>query len=1281
MSRFFKKSVIFAFLGVFSLGMASAQQDPPAVDQHRTGLIPLDAKQLREVLTTWPRVDRVNLNRLGLERVNEARALKGLPPLSPNLAKPIGQEVESSIHRLLTLSEPQDLNDELLGDLPAYVDNSALPHFPPIRSQGAQGSCASFSSTYYQLSHMTALQRGLDITDPDDNTNKYSPKWSYNMLNEGADTGTSLTENLLLLAKHGACTWAEFPYDDTEYLAWCLDASAWRNALYVRTRHPQFSWHTETDAGLEVIKQLLANGYVLTFGTYIYSWQFTTVEDDPSTIDDNAAVGKNICYYMNGTSGGHGMTIVGYNDAVWTDINNNDVIDPGEKGALRIANSWGTTWNPTDGGFTWLAYDALKDPSAVEGGPSAGRVPALDNNVAYVLTARDGYAPMLVAEFTVNHARRNQMIMRLGHSDTSVELPTTLWTPLALAQQGGAYAFDGSTTAVDGTFVLDYTDILPPVGVMRRLYLGMSDSTFGDPGILSAFKLIDTTTNPDTETVAVIDPALSVDGSTEYVYVDYMYNGPTYNSAPSIYNGQVIPAVGTTTDSYLFAVWYYDVDGQAPTIKDVYIDGNPYPMTYFSGSGSVSTSNGWYTYETGLGGGTHNFRYYFEDTQGAWSTEPVTAAPPPYSTYAGPVVAVDHNVSVPNTPSGDTTLDSGQSSTFTTGGSICELGHDVQYQFDWGDGTYSGWLAVGVTSASHAWIGTGSHAVRAQARCAVDTVVVSSWSSALTVNVTGSVLLAEDFMDATGWLQQTSGFSATLWYLSDSSFAGGTPYEVRCQWYNINPGTTRLITPALDTTGLSSLRLSFKHFLDTYGPGCTLKIQTSPDKSVWTDEAWSVASTSVNLGPETIETTLAHNLGIATTYVAFVITGNLYQYDFWYIDDVVIQLATAPKVDFNGDGQEDILWRYYGGGAYQGLNLAWLMGQTGTAAPMTLTAAASEAGARSSIYDETLIPASQIVQRVEIPRSSDGSPKDPFKTVLLEEKARVPKTRMNSKNPMDLAGDLSKKVRGRGIGREIAGFLGVEDAPLPGATDSGEVDLSSLALGTEVVISVLPDTTWEIAGTADFNGDGKTDILWRNYGTGAFQGMNDIWFMNGTTFVSETIFSIVADTSWRIAGTGDFNGDGKTDILWRNHGSGAVQGMNVIWFMDNGVFQSETVFSQIPDTSWRIAGTGDFNGDGKTDILWRYHGAGAYQGMNVVWFMDGPAFQSESVFSIISDTAWEIAGTGDFDSDGKTDILWRYYGVGAYQGMNDIWYLNGTAFLKEEIFSVIPDTNWRIVNR
>ena len=79
--------------------------------------------------------------------------------------------------------------------------------------------------------------------------------------------------------------------------------------------------------------------------------------------------------------------------------------------------------------------------------------------------------------------------------------------------------------------------------------------------------------------------------------------------------------------------------------------------------------------------------------------------------------------------------------------------------------------------------------------------------------------------------------------------------------------------------------------------------------------------------------------------------------------------------------------------------------------------------------------------------------------------------------------------------------------------------------------------------------------------------------------------------------------------------------------------------------------------------------------------MNGATFVSESVFSQIMDTAWQIGGTGDFNGDGQTDILWRYYGTGAYQGLNDIWYMNGTAFVSEEVFSLIPDINWRIVNR
>ena len=72
---------------------------------------------------------------------------------------------------------------------------------------------------------------------------------------------------------------------------------------------------------------------------------------------------------MKGTEGAHSMTVVGYNDAIWIDINKNDIVDSGEKGAFRVANSWGLGWEYE--GFTWVAYDALYAVSQVDGVPVA----------------------------------------------------------------------------------------------------------------------------------------------------------------------------------------------------------------------------------------------------------------------------------------------------------------------------------------------------------------------------------------------------------------------------------------------------------------------------------------------------------------------------------------------------------------------------------------------------------------------------------------------------------------------------------------------------------------------------------------------------------------------------------------------------------------------------------------------------------------------------------------------------------------------------------------------
>ena len=223
--------------------------------------------------------------------------------------------------------------------------------------------------------------------------------------------------------------------------------------------------------------------------------------------------------------------------------------------------------------------------------------------------------------------------------------------------------------------------------------------------------------------------------------------------------------------------------------------------------------------------------------------------------------------------------------------------------------------------------------------------------------------------------------------------------------------------------------------------------------------------------------------------------------------------------------------------------------------------------------------------------------------------------------------------------------------------------MNGVTYSSYVELLQVADTNWQILGTGDFNGDGKTDILWRNKST----GQNIVWFMNGVTYSSYAELLQVADTNWQIVGTGDFNGDGKTDILWRNKSTG----QNVVWFMNGTTYSSYAELLQVTDTNWQIVGTGDFNGDGKTDIVWRNKSTG----QNVVWFMNGTTYSSYAEIMQVTDTNWQIVGTGDFNSDGKVDILWRNKST----GQNVVWLMNGTAYNSYTWLPDVPDTNWEIV--
>jgi ELWxxDGT repeat protein len=150
--------------------------------------------------------------------------------------------------------------------------------------------------------------------------------------------------------------------------------------------------------------------------------------------------------------------------------------------------------------------------------------------------------------------------------------------------------------------------------------------------------------------------------------------------------------------------------------------------------------------------------------------------------------------------------------------------------------------------------------------------------------------------------------------------------------------------------------------------------------------------------------------------------------------------------------------------------------------------------------------------------------------------------------------------------------------------------------------------SWNVEAIADFTGDGKVDILWRNT-----QGVTVLWKVNGSNI--DLAASKVLPTmtnNFELRGVGDFNGDGIQDVVWRDKAANITR----FWTFNNTGSPTQTADNNaIVAAGFQIEAIADFDGDRKSDLVWR----DTVSDRSVIWNFDlsgtlaGPTFQVGSI--------------------------------------------------------------------
>ncbi len=305
---------------------------------------------------------------------------------------------------------------------PDHLNNALQPSFPPIINQSG-GSCGAASSIYYQFTNQINTAR---FVAADNDEHRYATHFPW-MLNTNGTDGTGYDRlgqdvGIASCAVYGGTTYSRIyghsgQDDQDDDCGWMQGYDRWFATMHNRiVSGNSFPFNCGTEEGRELVKNYLwnrcgddsyASGGICGIGVAAGPFEGNI----PSTAANDAAGVTGMKYVTDwNETYNHAMTIVGYDDRIEFDLDNNGTIGEAknadgdcEVGAWIICNSWGDGY--ANNGFIYCPYERS---NSVKGWPKTNSF-----TPGYYDVMRD-YRPLRTIKVKMEYSRRSEICLHVG---------------------------------------------------------------------------------------------------------------------------------------------------------------------------------------------------------------------------------------------------------------------------------------------------------------------------------------------------------------------------------------------------------------------------------------------------------------------------------------------------------------------------------------------------------------------------------------------------------------------------------------------------------------------------------------------------------------------------------------------------------------------------------------------------------------------------------------------------------------------------------------------------